>query len=466
MPVCLDTEYLRREADSLPAAFARRCVSSSPESERLFIRSSLRDGKRRLLIQGDQWLLRLMGEIKAINLQGSTCMYIKLDTLLRDAVALLRRHGFDPCVISSMSGLAWTQKHFRSEDWTIRDFEDSALGEAMSTEILPVLAMYQLHCTLADLGVPVLRKYIDSASALMSELTALQWSDVVLLTDGSDDVWLKTDVAVIHYDNIVPGSDFIPIFSSKHIISEFGLTRSQFMEVVILVSCLPLPQFHKRCLALTKAPIDALIEVELIKVDKVVKWAAGNLGTSMITSSNGPVASHIDQVRKSLSAVVIADVKKWIHMCCTDGVNESESIISESKSSLASATDDTLGSTSAATTAASDADAPMATPRTTAATEALKNYGTDLPKFSTLFPKLVKSLRESLTKTSTKMDYVPTIALNYLRFVSNYFIVAFISSYICVYYLQTQQKHRPSLVRYGLLGVLRRRLSPVSQEVL
>lgn len=350
-------------------------------------------------------------EFKAFNLPGSTCMYIKLDALLRDQVALLRRHGFDPCVVSCMSGLAWTQQNFDVEDWTRRDFEDSAVGEAMSNEILPILAVYQMHCTLADLGVPVLRKFVNDRSEVVAQLSSMELSDAVILTDPSDDIWLKSDASVIHYSSIMNGSDLIPIFSSHHILTFFGLTRAQFFEFAILVSCLPLPQFHKRCIKLTKASIDALIsDVDLVNLESLLKWSKEHLGSSIITSSNVAISNHIAQTRKLLSADPIANINDWLRVRgCLDVVIASENLASDSLPGTGTADD-----SPSAAAEAKDADG-LGAAGTTNPTEMLRGYGADLPKFNNLFPKLGKSLRDSISKAKTKVDSVPTLALNYLR---------------------------------------------------
>jgi hypothetical protein len=336
-------------------------------------------------------------------------MYIKLDALLRDQVSLLRRHGFDPCVVSSMSGLAWTQKHFSMEDWTLRDFEDSAVGEAMSNEILPILAVYQMHCTLADLGVPVLHKFVNDQSEVLSQISSLELSDAVILTDPENNIWLKTDASVIHYSSLMNGSDFIPIFSSQHILATFGLTRSQFLEMVLLVSCLPLPQFHKRCMKLAKASMDKLIsDVNLLDLVSLIKWSKETLGSSMIASSNMAISNHIERSRELLISDPIANIKDWLRVCgYSDVLIDCENVASDS---LPSGSDDPSSAADAR-----DQESAATIPSCSSPTEVLRGYGADLPKFNGLFPKLGKSLRDLLPKSRAKADSVPTLALNYLR---------------------------------------------------
>ena len=353
----------------------------------------------RLLINGDDWIKDLL--FNHPQLKACPSNYIVLDEVVRQTVEHIRSFGFTLAVFFVNTGLDWVHSHYKLNDIVLRrEYADTALGQALSIKVLPILAVNQLYCTLVDLGVPVHGGHFRRNRELIDSIQPMA-NHMVLLTDMKNCVWLINDISVVHFSDLYPPYGKCVVWNCHNLLKFLMLNRPQFLELLALFSVLRDPSFHKGILRMPRHVFDTwMSEVDCADIVSVAKWLSYQDRNFRFGSPMPDINEKMNACRTNflmLPPPQLPDIV-W-HFLALDRL---DSHYQHSSSSSGSEDPRSLGGRGGRDSGGALA-AKWQFP--------VPGYGYVLPFFFDLFPRLEHKLKEHAVRSKGNGRAIPVIAL-------------------------------------------------------
>jgi HrpA-like RNA helicase len=250
-----------------------------------------------------------------------------------------------------------------------------------------------MYHTLLDLNVPVhggrFRRNRELVDSLQFNIT-----QCILLTSVKDDIWLRTGVSVVHFEDATPPHGICRIWSSVLLQSILHLNRTQFIEMLCVFSVLNNPSFHKGCLNIpSQGAMQFLSDIPLDEIGPFADWLS-------YQDYGFRFSSPIFEINEAL-------VSCRVYYSVKPGPNVAELmdrlLIPDKVGDPHGGRDDIYLRSEGGRDASGKWHFPV------------PGYGFVLPHFLELFPRLEHKLKEHAIRSKGNGRAIPVIALRYLR---------------------------------------------------